>query len=117
MSEFDGRRLTHGSHQRMVRAAFRRPKLVGDKASQRFIVGEYFLRPGGVHANGDNVRIVGSRFAENAVLDHAADRQPVIVGGRHVMHQIGFVTMQQKEMHLVKDTKERCIHGKVQKQV
>jgi hypothetical protein len=91
--------LTHGSHQSMIGTAFRRPKLVGDKALQRLIVGEYLLRPRSVYANGDNIRIVDPRLAKHAVLDHPANRQTVIVGRCHVVHEIGFVTMKQKEVH------------------
>ena len=88
--------LTNGSHKRL---ASRWPKLVGYKALQRSVIGEYLLCPRGIHAKGDNVWIIGPSCAENAVVDHSANRQPVIVGWGHVMHQIGFVTMKQKEMH------------------
>ena len=88
--------LTNGSHKRL---ASRWPKLVGYKALQRIVVGEYLLCPRGIHAKGDNVWIIGPSCAENAVVDHSANRQPVIVGWGHVMHQICFVTMKQKEMH------------------
>jgi hypothetical protein len=88
--------LTNGSHKRLASG---RPKLVGYEALQRIIVGEYLLCSRGIYAKSDNVRIIGPRCAENAVLDHSANRQPVIVGRGHVMHQICFVTMKQKKMH------------------
>ena len=88
--------LTNGSHKRLASGG---PKLVGYKALQRIIVGEYLLCPRGIYSKSDNVRIIGPRCTENAVLDHSAYRQPIIVGRRHVMHQICFVTMKQKKMH------------------
>ena len=54
---------------------------------------------GGVDPNRYDVRVVRPSLSEDAVLDHPVNGQAVVIGRRHVVHQIGLIAVKEKEMH------------------